>query len=450
MTKEDSILRNHDSLLNRRNVLKTIGIAGLTSASASSITAAKEKSNCDEFDVIEATVADILSAIITENTTAHAVTEQYLERIKAYDDELDSIITVNEGALDRADVLDDTFAKSGPVGPLHGVPVILKDNFDTDDLPTTAGSVSLEGSVPPDDAFLVKQLREAGAIILAKANMSEFAYTIQTVSSLGGQTSNAYALDRLPSGSSGGSATAIAANLGAIGTGTDTCSSIRSPPAFNNSVGVRPSMGLLSRDGIIPLSETQDTGGPITRTVADAAIMLDVMAGYDPSDQITAKSVGNIPEEGYTSHLDEDGLDGAQIGVARQLFGIQGDNEDLPIDDEDAAEVTEVINAAIEDMNAAGATIVDPVTFDGTLNYTSQIGAQKFEFKRDFNNYLDSLGDNAPIDSLKEIIETGQYFPKTFRSDEYEASELAGGLTDTLKSLQEINVDTLDENTDYL
>jgi len=450
MVEKDSSNGDFDSLIDRRNLLKVIGIAGLTSTSASSIATAEGESSSNEFNIVEATVADIQSAIATGSMTAHAVTAKYLERIEAYDDELNSILTVNEDALNRADELDNEFATSGLVGPLHGIPIILKDNFDTDDLPTTAGSVSLEGSIPPDDAFLVKQLREAGGIILAKANMHEFAYGIYTVSSLGGQTSNAYALDRLPSGSSGGTAAAIAANLGAIGTGSDTCSSVRSPPAFNNQVGVRPTMGILSRDGIIPLSETQDTAGPMTRTVTDAAIMLNVMAGYDPSDPITAQSIENVPEKGYASYLNVDGLDGARIGIARQLFGIQGDSEDVPANDEDAMEVTNVVNTAIEDMSAAGATVIDPVEFDEALEYTSQSGATGFEFKRDLNNYLDSLGDDAPVESLEEIIKSDEYFPETFRLDEYEADELFGSIEDSLTSAQKVDVSTLDENIEYL
>lgn len=188
----------------------------------------------------------------------------------------------------------------------------------------------------------------------------------------------------------------------------------------------------------------------MTRTVADAAIMLDAMAGYDPDDRITAKSVGNIPEDGYVSYLNENGLDGARIGVARQLFGIQGDGEELPVDEEDAAEVTDVIDSAIEDMSAKGAEIVDPVSLDDAREYTSQGGAIAFEFKRDLNNYFDSLGDDAPVDSLQEVIETGQYFPETFRSDRYEADELGGSIEDALQAAQEVDVDALDENVEYL
>ena len=449
----------------RRPILKALGTAGAIGVFSGFASAADEgNAQTDEsFDVAEATIAEIRTAITTETTTARAVTKQYLDRIEKYDDELNSIITVNPNALERAKELDSTFADSGPVGPLHGIPTILKDNYDTGDLPTTAASVALEDSIPPDDAFVVARLREAGAIILAKGNMHEYAYGGETVSSLGGQTRNAYALDRLPEGSSGGSAAAIAANLGAISTGSDTCSSVRGPPAVNNLVGIRPTMGLVSRDGIIPLSETQDTGGPMTRTVTDAAAMLDTMAGYDPSDSITARSIGQIPDDGYVSYLNSDGLDGAQIGVSREFFGIQGDPDDIPVGEESAAEVTAVVDTAIEDMKSEGATIIDPVTYvtESTNPGTESLDADSItelldgtsvtnlEFKRDINNYLDSL-DDPPVDNLAEIIETGQYFPETFRSDEYDAEELAGGIGDALRAAEDVDVDALNENTEYL
>lgn len=446
--------------MKRRTILKALGVASLSGVATDTATANNGRGGGPDnpgngrgppqFDPIEATVEDVLQAIKTRQTTAEEITETYLDRIEAYDDDLNSIITVNDEAVDRAKELDETFEDEGFVGPLHGVPLILKDLYDTGDLPTTGGSVALENSVPPDDAFLVAQLRAAGAVVIAKANLHEFAFGITTVSSLGGQTRNAYDLDRVPSGSSGGSAAAIAANLGVIGTGSDTCSSNRSPPAFNNEVGLRSTRGLLSRDGLIPLSETQDTGGPITRTVVDTAVMMDVMAGYDPADPVTAKSVGNVPEEGYVSYLNEDGLEGARIGVARTFFGIQGDSEGLPVDEEDAAAVTEVIDTAIDDMAAAGAEIVDPVPFEEAREYTRQGGAIFFEFKRDLNAYLDSLGEDAPVESLGEIIEKGLYFPESFRSDEFDADELGGSVEGNIKAAQTIDVEGLDENVDYL
>jgi Asp-tRNA(Asn)/Glu-tRNA(Gln) amidotransferase A subunit family amidase len=253
--------------------------------------------DADSFDLLEATVEDVHAAFEAGELTAEALVDRYLARIEAFDDDLNAILTVNDDAPRRAAKLDERLETEGFVGPLHGVPIILKDNQDTHDMPTTAGSQAFAESVPPEDAFLVERLRDAGGVILAKANLQELSFGVDTISSLGGATRNAYALDRRPSGSSGGTAAAIAANLGAVGTGSDTCSFVRSPPAFNSLVGVRPTCGLVSRTGIVPLSETQDTAGPITRTVADAARMLDVMSGYDPDDPVTARGRGAFRRE---------------------------------------------------------------------------------------------------------------------------------------------------------
>ncbi|WP_227373784.1 amidase family protein [Haladaptatus halobius] len=358
----------------------------------------------DSFDPIDTTVDEIHTAIEAGDVTAESLVDRYQARIDEYDDELRAILTVNPDAHKRARRLDSQFESDGFVGPLHGVPVVLKDNQDTHDMPTTAGSQALAELVPERDAFIVERLRDAGGVILAKANLQEFSYGVDTISSLGGETRNAYALDRRPSGSSGGTAAAVAANLGAIGTGTDTCSSVRSPPAFNNLVGLRPTRGLVSRTGIVPLSETQDTAGPITRTVADAARMLDVLSGYDSADPVTAQSVGNVPEDGYVSHLDERGLDGARIGVVREFFGLQ--NEESA--SEAAAEkVTAVIETAIDEMAAAGATIVDPVeVIETEVLATARV--IHYEFERDFDRYLEGLGETAPYRTLAEIVESGQ------------------------------------------
>jgi Asp-tRNA(Asn)/Glu-tRNA(Gln) amidotransferase A subunit family amidase len=386
----------------------------------------------DPFDPLEVTVEGIHAAVEAGETTAESLVERYLDRIEAYDADLNAILTVNPGARERARELDAAFETDGFVGPLHGVPVVLKDNKDTHDMPTTAGCVALAESVPRRDAFVVEQLREAGAVVLAKANLQEFAFGVDTISSLGGETHNAYALDHRPSGSSGGTAAAIAANLGAIGTGSDTCSSVRSPPAFNALVGVRPTRGLLSRTGVIPLSETQDTAGPITRTVADAARTLDAMAGYDPEDPVTARGVGTVPEGGYVSHLDADGLDGARIGVVRSFFGLS-DPESGP---ESAAEaVTTVIDGAIGEMEAAGATVVDPVEVED-LDRLESARVLEYEFARDFDRYLETL-DDPPYDSLAAIIESGTV-----------ADAVADRIRDS--DILDVDYDRLDENLGYL
>ncbi|WP_458189666.1 amidase [Haladaptatus sp. NG-WS-4] len=391
------------------------------------------KTDNESFDVVEVTVDEIHAAIEAGDVTAEALVERYLDRIDAYDDALHSILTVNPDARQRAKRLDSRFETDGFVGPLHGVPIVLKDNQDTHDMPTTAGSQALVESVPTADAFVVEQLRDAGGVVLAKANLQEFSYGVDTISSLGGETRNAYALDRRPSGSSGGTAAAIAANLGTVGTGSDTCSSVRSPPAFNNLVGLRPTRGLLSRTGIVPLSETQDTAGPITRTVGDAARMLDVMTEYDPEDPITAQSVANVPAEGYVSHLDERGLEGARIGVVREFFGLQNE-ESAP--EAAARKVTSVVETAIDEMEAAGATVVDPVeVVDPELLASARV--LQYEFKRDLDRYVAELDDELPYRTLTEIVDSGQIAEPV-------ASRITGG------HILDVDVETLDENLEYL
>jgi Asp-tRNA(Asn)/Glu-tRNA(Gln) amidotransferase A subunit family amidase len=318
----------------------------------------------------------------------------YLARIEAYDQQgpaVNAMITINPQVLATAQALDAERLLTGPRSPLHGIPVVLKDNFDTADLPTTAASVSLQGSIPPDDAFLTERFREAGALILGKTNLHEFAAGYATVSSLGGQTLNPYDTTRIPGGSSGGTGAAIAANFAAIGMGTDTVGSIRIPASFNNLVGLKPTLGLTSRDGIIPLTLTRDVAGPMTRSVEDAAIVLDVIAGFDPADPVTAASAGQIPAS-YTDFLDADGLNGARIGVLRSRVGTHPD-------------VGALTNAAIADMTAAGAQMVDPIT----VPWLGFCATYYHSFEYDMNNYLESLGAGAPFSSLQALIASGQY-----------------------------------------
>ena len=354
-----------------------------------------------KFILEEATIPDIHAAMKSGSLTCRQLVEMYLARIAAYDKKgpgLNSILTINPKALEIADELDRTYAKSGFVGPLHGIPVALKDNFDTADMPTTDGSKILEKSIPPGDAFLVKKLKEAGALILIKTNMHEMALAGVTVSSLGGQTLNPYDLTRTPGGSSGGTGAAIAANFASIGTGSDTVNSIRSPASACNLVGVRPTKGLLSRAGIVPVSLTQDVAGPITRTVAEAARMLDVMTGYDPADPVTAWSIGHAKT--YTAFLNKEGLRGARIGVLKTLFGSKPEHE----------EVNRVMANAIEVMKKEGAVIVevtDPALDAGKLIEEGDV--QRWEFKTVFNSYLAGLGPNAPVKNLAEFLAVGTY-----------------------------------------
>ncbi|MHB1652756.1 MAG: amidase family protein [Desulfitobacteriaceae bacterium] len=354
------------------------------------------------FELIEATIPDIRQAIETGQVTSRELVECYLERIHKYDSagpNLNSIIATNPKALELANDLDKELLLKGSRGPLHGIPVILKDNIETADMPTTGGNLAFKDFQSQKDSFLVKRLREAGAIILAKANLHELARSGTTVSSLGGQTRNPYDLSRTPGGSSGGTGAAIAANLGAVGLGTDTLNSIRSPASANSLVGIRPTMGLLSRDGIIPAVLSQDTAGPLTRSVTDAAILLDVMAGYDSNDPITAWSIGHIPKR-YVDYLVKDGLQGKRLGVLKNFFGSEFEHQ----------EVNKTIEQTLEVMTDLGANIVR-VTIPGidTDKLNLEMDLQVFEGRNDFNSYLMKCGSKAPIKSLEELITLGKY-----------------------------------------
>ncbi|WP_258313383.1 amidase family protein [Paenibacillus sp. tmac-D7] len=352
------------------------------------------------FTLPEASITEMQKAMESGRLTSEELVQQYLTRIEKYDDKgpaLNAILTLNPEAIHIAKALDAERAERGPRGPLHGIPIIVKDNIDTVDMPTTSGCICLEGAMAPDDAAQVKKLKDAGAIILAKSNLHEFAFGYTTVSSLGGQTLNPYDLTRVPGGSSGGTGAAIAANFAAVGLGTDTGGSIRVPSSFNSLVGIRPTVGLSSVDGIAPLAHAQDTGGPIARSVEDAALILNATAGYDPNDVSTAKSVGFVPED-YTAYLDKEGLKGARIGIVREVFGTN-------------PEVNKVMNQAIEDMKKAGAIIVDDVKIPNFAEINKYGSLSAWEFKFNFNDYLNSLGAEAPFHSLDDIIKSGKYHP---------------------------------------
>ncbi len=354
------------------------------------------------FRLEEATVSSINQAFDAGILNSEQLTGLYLNRINTYDGTLNSIITINPNALEVAKALDLERQTAGPRSLLHGIPILLKDNYDTFDLPTSAGATVLQNSIPPDDAFTVKQLRDAGAIILGKTNLDEFARGASGLSSVGGQTRNPYDLERVPGGSSAGTGASIAANFATVGLGTETGVSIRTPSANNNLVGIAPTEGLVSRDGVVPLSFTQDRAGPMARTVTDAAIVLDIIAGFDPADPVTANSIGQIPVGGYTSLLDVNALSGARIGVFRDLF------RSGPIHEEGLT----LIEAAIADMKAQGATIVDDVTLGFDLfAFLSDARVNNLEFKFAINDYLEGLGPDAPVKSLTEIIEDGRYLP---------------------------------------
>jgi len=353
------------------------------------------------FDLEEITVAELQSGMAAGRYTSRGVVEQYLARIAAMDragPSLQSIIETNPEALDLAEQLDRERAATGPRGPLHGVPVLLKDNIDTADrMTTTAGSLALEGSIASRDSHVAERLRAAGAVLLAKANMSEWANIRSTRSSSGwsargGQCRNPFVLDRNPCGSSSGSAAAVSANFGALAVGTETDGSIVCPASANGVVGIKPTVGLVSRAGIIPISHTQDTAGPLCRTVADAAALLTVLAGADPRDAATAASAGHV-EQDYTAFLKKDGLRGARIGVARaKFFGY--------------SDVTDRLgNAALEVLRREGAVVIDPADIPHAGEYdAAELEVLLYELKADLNAYLAALGPGARVRTLSDAI----------------------------------------------
>ena len=358
-----------------------------------------------QFQLMEASINEIHNGLQSGKLTCHSLVQQYLDRIKAYDQHgptLNAMLYVNPNVLEQADAMDKQLKlatkRATKLKPLQCIPVVLKDNYDTADMPTTGASLALKGMQPTKDAFTVARFRQNGALILGKTNMHELALAGLTLSSLGGQTKNPYELSRTPGGSSGGTGAALAANFATVGTGSDTVNSIRSPASANSLVGIRPTRGLISRAGVIPVSFTQDAAGPLARTVADAAIMLDVMAGYDPDDPVTALGAGRIPAT-YTASLDRSGLKGARIGVLRTLFGSGPDHQ----------EVKRVMANALEVLKQQGAILVDidEAAFD-TSKLISDLDVQKYEYKFELNNYLKAQPD-PPVHSLDELIASGKY-----------------------------------------
>ena len=372
--------------------------------SASALSAQQRTRAQAAFDVTETSIASIHSAMRARRLTCRALVSAYLRRIDAYDKKgpaLNALIVVNPSALAVADSLDLRFASGGLTGPLHCIPIIVKDNFATRDLPTTVGSLSLQGMQPREDAFMVRRIRDAGAIVLAKSNMAEFAFTpYETVSSiLPGYTKNPYALDRVTAGSSGGTAAAVAANLGEIGLGTDTGNSIRGPSAHQALVGIRSTMGLTSRDGVAPLNLASDIAGPMARTVTDAVALFQVVAGEDAADSVTARARGHDVTN-YARSLDRNALRGKRIGVLRQAY------ERATTD----TEVVRVFTKALEDMRRQGAIIVDSATVAGLETRLRTAGGCN-QFKWDINAWLARQGDRAPVKTLADVIASRRFHP---------------------------------------
>ena len=424
--------------MDRRAFLQTTaaGGAGLAAnfacspPSSESPSAAGTQGEIPPFEFDEITADDLQRMMESGEHTARSITEAYLGRIEALDrqgPELRSMIEINPDALEIADELDAERSAGGVRGPLHGIPVALKDNLDTHDgMTTTAGSLALEGSIPERDSFVAERLRAAGAIILGKLNMSEWAYfrgerATSGWSARGGQCKNPYALDRNPCGSSSGSGAAASANLCALTVGTETGGSIMCPSSSNGIVGIKPTVGLWSRSGIIPISHSQDTAGPMTRTVRDAAVLLGGAVGVDPRDEATSRSEGNFHTD-YAQFCDPAGLQGARIGVARSFTGFD-------------PRVTALFENAIQAMADGGAVIVDPANLpEAAWNDELPLLLLEYEFKTDLNAYLATLGPDVRVKTLADIIEFNEQNAELemphFGQQRMIASEARGPLTD--------------------
>ncbi len=390
----------------RRQFLRTSLLGGVGAALLPSAAPAPEAAASDtpafsvpSFELDEATIAGLQASMTSGKFSAHSLAEKYLQRIEAIDKRgpsVSSVIEVNPDALAIAAALDRERAQKGPRGPLHGIPVLIKDNIDTADrMQTTAGSLALLGSRPAQDSFLAQKLREAGAVILGKTNLSEWAnirssHSTSGWSARGGLTRNPYVLDRNPCGSSSGSGAAVAANLCGVAVGTETDGSVICPSSASGLVGIKPTLGLISRAGIIPIAHSQDTPGPMARTVRDAVILLGALAGADPRDSATAETQDKSYSD-YTRFLDPNGLRGARIGVARKYFGFN-----------DA--VDQLMNDALAEMKRQGAVLVDPADLESHGKFDdTEFTVLLYELKTDLNAYLASRPD-AAVRSLKEII----------------------------------------------
>ena len=407
MRKSRSGLSNAGS--SRRSFLQTAiatgGVAALYPAlGAGRVIASPLSANAPEvkaFELDEITIADLQDGMKSGRFTARALAEKYLGRIDEVDKSgpsVNSVIEANPDALSIADELDQERKAKGPRGPMHGIPVLIKDNIATaDKMQTTAGSLALVGSKPPKDSFVAARLRAAGAVILGKTNLSEWAnirssHSTSGWSGRGGLTKNPYALDRNPCGSSSGTGAGISANFAAVGIGTETDGSIVCPSSSNGLAGIKPTVGLVSRGAIIPISHSQDTAGPMCRTVRDAAILLGTIAGFDPEDEATKASAGKAQTD-YAQYCDANGLKGARIGVARKYFGFS-----------DAVDA--LMAQALDMMKQQGATLVDPADIETLGKFDqSELAVFMYELKADLNAYLAKLGPDAPVHTLKEIIE---------------------------------------------
>ena len=363
------------------------------------------------FQPVEATIDDVRDALASKQITCRALVEQYLARINAYDKSgpsLNTVQTINPRALQEADRLDAALRSSGPVGSLHCVPMLVKDQVETSDMPTTYGSAVFKDFVPRRDATIVTRLKQAGAVIVAKTTMGEFASGY--LGSAFGAVRNAYDPTRSASGSSGGTGSGIAASFATVGIGEDTGGSVRGPASVNNLVGLRPTLPLVSRFGMMPARPTTDTLGPIARSVKDAAIVLDAIAGYDANDPVTADAVGHVPSS-YTQFLVADGLKGARIGVIREPLDSRADPASA-----EYKQVRAIVDRALADLTRSGAVLVDPVMVRDLAGRSMKVyDGNVFETEAAVNKYL-SQHPNAPVKTLSEILLTGKVVPSRARS----------------------------------
>jgi Asp-tRNA(Asn)/Glu-tRNA(Gln) amidotransferase A subunit family amidase len=362
-------------------------------------------------NILEATIEDIHLAYRSGQLTCRQLVQMYLDRIEAYDKQgpaINSIITINSKALEEAERLDRSLRASGPVGPLHGIPVIVKDQADVKGMPTTLGSVLFKDYYPHRDSFVVERLKKAGAVILAKSTLGEMAGG-DTHGSLFGSTRNPYDLNRTVGGSSGGSAAAVSSNFCTVAIGQEGLASIRRPAAWNSVAGMRTTAGLVSRGGVYSgWPSLAGSLGPITRTIADTAAVLDVMVGYDPEDPLTAFGVGKLPET-FTTFLDKNGLKGARLGILREPMGIDSEPES-----EDFRKVSEVFDNAVRELKAAGAEIIDPVVIPKLKELLAKRATGPGEGEQSFKNYF-GRSANPPFKSIAEAV-ASQEFSKVSRN----------------------------------
>jgi amidase len=390
-----------DSIWVTRSVLIVILAIGCAAAQTPEAATRRET-----FHLLETTIEDIHGAFQSKRISCRELVSLYLNRIESYEKagpRLNAVQTINSHALQEAERLDAAYASSGPVGPLHCIPVLLKDQVETSDMPTTYGSAIFREFVPRRDATITTKMKKAGAIILAKTTMGEFA--AGNLGSAFGIARNAYDPARSPAGSSAGTGAGIAANFATVGIGEDTGGSVRGPAALNNLVGLRPTVPLVSRFGMMPATPSQDTLGPMARTVRDAALLLDAIAGYDPNDPVTAYAVGQIPPT-YTAFLNKDGLKGARLGVIREPFDPKTDTTSA-----EYKKVKSVMDKSIADLKRLGAEVMDPVTIPDLKDRIKKgFDDNLFETEQAIDAYL-AKHPNAPAKTLREILLTGKVVP---------------------------------------